>query len=114
MNTFKIGASAVGLAILALGATPAAAKPSFSCRGALNAAERTICRNQALAALDRELAYWYRRAKLRAGYFDQTSWLRSEQRSWLSSRNSCGSDVLCIRVEYIERINTLQNYAEHV
>jgi uncharacterized protein len=77
-------------------------------------AERTICRSSSLGALDERLDSWYRRAQVRAGYFDQTDWLRGEQLDWLASRNACGASYFCLRRHYVSRIRTLKNYVEHV
>ncbi len=109
---------AIATAALAAGAalsSPAIAA-SFDCyeRDNLNAAERRICANPALGVLDERLDSWYRRALVRARYFDQTSEVRAEQRAWLASRNSCGGSIWCLRRAYRERIRELRNYVEHV
>lgn len=95
--------------------SPASAA-SFSCMNYedMNAAERTICDNHRLGALDERLDSWYRRAKIRAGYFDQTEWLRAEQRAWLAGRDACGANIRCLKRAYYHRIRTLKNYVEHV
>lgn len=108
-------------AALALSATisvlsqPASAA-SFSCMNIedMNAAEQTVCTDRRIGALDERLDSWYRRAKIRAGYFDQTEWLRTEQRQWLDERNACGADVRCLKRAYRSRIRELENYVEHV
>lgn len=88
---------------------------SFSCMdGRLNAAERTICDHGGLGALDERLDSWYRRALVRAGYFQQTAEIRGDQKAWLASRNACGSGVWCLRRAYRSRIRELRNYVEHV
>ncbi len=87
---------------------------SFNCRTATLAAEKAVCTGPYLSRLDEDLSFWYGRAKQRARYFDQTSWLRRGQRGWLAERNSCGSDRGCLRQAYRERIEWLRNYAEHV
>ncbi|MEZ5773230.1 MAG: hypothetical protein R3D33_00540 [Hyphomicrobiaceae bacterium] len=112
-TTILSGVGALMLVVAASG-TASAASPSFSCHGRLNATERTICDSWRLAKLDRKLAYWYGKARERAGYFHQTSWLRNSQRDWLAERNSCGYDESCIRWAYESRIEWLRNYYEHV
>lgn len=109
-------AAAIALAAGISAAQQPAAAASFSCMAYedLNAAERTICDSHRLGALDERLDSWYRRAKIRAGYFDQTAWLRDEQRAWLAGRNACGADVRCLMRAYHRRIRTLRNYVEHV
>ena len=95
--------------------SPASAA-AFSCMAYedMNAAEQTICDNHWLGALDERLDSWYRRAKIRVGYFDQTEWLRSEQLSWLADRDACGSNVHCMKRTYRSRIRELKNYVKHV
>ena len=106
---------ALTVIVFAAAATPASAQ-SFSCMETyrLNATEKRICRSRWLGNLDERLAFWYGRAMTRAKYFDQTSSVRSAQRNWISSRNSCGARFWCIRGHYVRRINELRNYAEHV
>ena len=63
-----------------------AAEPSFSCRRAANTAERLICNDAALAALDRKLADVFGAAgKTPSPYTD----LGSSQREFTRVRNDC-------------------------
>jgi uncharacterized protein len=105
---------AVAAATLSFAAPASAA--SFDCMelGNKNAAERKICQSTPLGNLDERLDSWYRRALLRAGYFDQTAKVRSNQRAWIASRNACGSSFFCLRKHYVIRIRELRNYVEHV
>jgi len=75
------------------------AKPSFSCEGAAGEAQRIICTNPGLAALDVQIAALYRRARANAV---DTSAVADEQSAWLYRRNSC-ADAGCIRQSYAER-----------
>lgn len=113
---FKSITTAIVLAAAISGFQSPASAASFSCMeyDDMNSAERTICDNDRLGALDERLDSWYRRAQVRAGYFDQTEWLRSAQRAWLMERNACGSNVGCLKRAYRARIFTLKNYVEHV
>jgi len=115
MQKFAI-AAAIALAVATM--TPAAASasqgPSFSCRHVTVATERTICKSRNLSRLDRRLAFWYGLARERARYFDQTRWLRNQQRAWLRSRNRCGRNRLCLHWKYRWRIRTLRRYYNHV
>lgn len=106
---------ALAAAALVIGMSPAEAA-SFDCMeyDGMNAAERRICKSSSLGAFDERLDSWYRRALVRAKYFDQTAELRSDQRAWIASRNSCGASYFCIRRHYVKRINQLKNYVEHV
>jgi uncharacterized protein len=93
-----------------------ASAASFSCMETdhLSEAARSVCRRPALGALDERLDSWYRRALVRAGYFDQTQRVRADQRAWLARRDSCGSRVFCLRRVYLQRIRELTDYVEHV
>ncbi len=89
---------------------------SFNCMelGSMNAAEQRVCRNRSLGALDERLDSWYRRALVRASYFDQTDEVRGAQRAWLRERNSCGARYWCLRRKYVSRLRELKSYVEHV
>ncbi len=89
---------------------------SYSCMNSseLNAAERRVCYSYSLSALDERLDSWYRRALERARYFDDTLWVRADQRVWLRKRNACGAKYWCLRRVYKKRIRKLKNYVEHV
>lgn len=106
----------VAIIIASLGFSLPAAAASFDCQelDGKNAAERRVCANAELGALDERLDSWYRRALVRAGYFDQTSEVRAAQRTWLAQRNSCGAAVSCLRRSYRRRIRELKRYVEHV
>ena len=107
-------AIALSAAISVLSSPASAA--SFSCMNSedLNAAEQTVCSHHRLGALDERLDSWYRRALVRAGYFEQTREVRSAQRRWLRDRNSCGDHVWCLKRAYRSRIRELKRYVEHV
>ena len=64
--------------------------------------------------LDERLDSWYRRALVRAGYFQQTSEVRQRQLDWLADRNSCGDNTRCLKQAYYTRIEELKRYVEHV
>lgn len=101
--------------VMAALAGPAQAQ-SFSCMETyrLNATEQRVCKSRWLSSLDERLAFWYGRALVRAGYFEQTGEVKSAQKAWLRSRNQCGSGLWCIQSHYLRRIRELKNYAEHV
>jgi len=75
------------------------AMPSFSCAGAAGQAQRIICANPGLAAMDVEVAALYRRA--RSNVVD-TAPLADEQSAWLYRRDRCG-DAGCLRQSYAQR-----------
>ena len=84
-------------------ATP---RPSFNCAYAKLPVEIAICNSLELADLDVRMSrlFYRRKARLRAG---EQRWLKSTQKSWLSTRNACGADTACIRQRYLERIRAL-------
>ncbi|MFC3124531.1 lysozyme inhibitor LprI family protein [Pseudoroseomonas globiformis] len=84
-------------ALLALGAAPAGAA-SLDCRRAATAAERMICADPVLSALDQEMAaaWWVAEANRRAG-----------QREWLARRDRC-ADAACLAETYRGRIAALR------
>jgi uncharacterized protein len=107
-------AIAGALALGAFSSAPASAA-SYSCMpDTLNAAERRVCDSPRLSALDERLDHWYRRALVRAGYFDQTAEVRAAQRNWIARRNACGANSWCLWRVYARRVNQLRNYVEHV
>ena len=85
-----------------------AAEPSFSCRRAANTAERLICNDAALAALDRKLADVFGAAgKTPSPYTD----LGSSQREFTRARNDCWQSPDfrgCLEETYVRRIAQLQ------
>lgn len=83
-----------------------APQPSFNCARAGNAAERMICADYGLAALDREMARVYGNImnRLPGG---QASTLRNDQRNWIRMRNGCGNSLNCLDQSYRLRLDYL-------
>jgi len=88
-----------------LNASTAAARPSFDCRQARNAAERSICNDPGLADLDIQMARRYARMQ---NNIDgrPAEILRDEQRAWLRRRDACPTSA-CIRAIYENRAATM-------
>lgn len=78
--------------------------PSFDCSKVSDSTDLTICSNDELSQLDRQMAALY---VARAQSTDDTT-MRDKQRAWLHDRNQCGADVPCLRQEYAARIQQLQ------
>ncbi len=84
--------------------------PSFDCAQAKGSVEALICKDAALAALDRQMAQVYAAALKRVaedGYEDPAPL----QRGWIKGRNDCwksGDSRACIVSSYKERIVELQ------
>lgn len=113
---FKSLAIAISLAAAISALSRPAASASFSCMAYedLGRAEQTVCTHRRLGALDERLDSWYRRALIRAGYFDQTDNVKQQQRAWLRERNACGANPGCLHRVYRTRIDALRRYVEHV
>lgn len=92
------------------GIAPATAVPSFDCAAADSEAEKLVCRDPALAELDRRLADTYRQALDRAGV--DADMLESEQNGWVSGRDDCWKEgdglQECVQESYLTRLTELQ------
>jgi formylglycine-generating enzyme required for sulfatase activity len=76
-------------------------KPSWCKSKNLNSTESTICNNSVLYKLDNDLSKVYGNAKAKRQDIKQLAWLKK--------RNSCYSDVECIKNMYEDRIKQLQD-----
>jgi hypothetical protein len=91
------------------GAVRAISRPSFNCRYAKTAVERTICADPTLAAKDGWMALLYEQAGgSRYRPVDPSQW------SWLAARNRCGKVrgpalKSCIHRAYDDRIAELSS-----
>lgn len=99
------------LALAALApALAAAASPSFDCRQARGSVQALICRDDALAALDRQLVHTFAEARRQAADESRPA-LRGEQRGWLKGRDACwkaDDQRACVESSYRHRIAELQ------
>jgi hypothetical protein len=86
-------------------ANASSATPSFSCERASSSSEIAICSNPELAALDRQLADIYIRAAADPGAFPD---IATQQRVWISRRNTCRGNVECLHQSMAGRIAELQ------
>jgi uncharacterized protein len=76
------------------------------CRTPGNAAERIVCSDGQLAALDVKMAELYA-VGLRS--VADTNAFRGEQQTWLAERDVCG-DKSCLAASYGERIKELERW----
>ena len=98
-----------GLTLLALlsaiSMVPAhAAAPSFDCAKAGNWAEKQICQNDELAALDAWFAPLYGQVAQRLSGKDADA-LKARRKAWLKSRNDCKAEAdgaACLKARYQE------------
>jgi uncharacterized protein len=89
--------------------TAADGKPSFDCAAATSDAEKLVCSDPALAALDRRLAEVHARAKAAPGA--DHARLAAEQRGWAKGRDDCWKSVersRCVSEAYMTRTAQLQ------
>jgi len=85
--------------------------PSFDCAKASTDAERLICSNQELAALDVEMMSAYKR--LADGNSDKNA-LRKEQNDWMKNqRNTCSTSD-CMAKAYRSRIEDMESVAQYL
>jgi len=101
------------LACLALSPVAALAQddPAFDCAKAESSAEKLICADPDLAALDRRLAERFAAAVdvaegLDVGAEETTKTLRAMQRGWISGRDECWKEPdlgVCVETQYLQR-----------
>ncbi len=84
--------------------------PSIDCARAMSAIEEMVCRDGALASLDRKLVEVYATAS-KTATSDQRNRLAADQQRWLSERDACGKSSdkpACAKERYLQRIADLQ------
>lgn len=85
--------------------------PAFDCTKAESSAEKLVCADAALGALDRRLADRFSAALtvaqgLDAGAKDAEDTLRATQRGWIKGRDECWKEPdlrACVETEYLRR-----------
>jgi uncharacterized protein YecT (DUF1311 family) len=85
---------------------PPAIRASFDCTTPGSAAERIVCSDGQLAALDVKMAQMYQQG-LRS--VSDPNAFRGEQQVWLSQRDVC-TDKPCLAASYDERIKELERW----
>lgn len=70
-------------------AAAATQSPSFDCAKAHSEAEKLVCGDARLAALDRQLAALYKRVQISPDELD----IAAEQRGWIKGRDACSRAV---------------------
>lgn len=100
------------LGVLLAAALPAAAAtPSFDCSRKINAAEKIVCGDDALAALDRKLGEVFARAARSLPNDKTIAYVVAEEQQWTQSRDGCPSTPdpkACLSSVYRTRIAELQ------
>ncbi|HYH40148.1 MAG TPA: lysozyme inhibitor LprI family protein [Azospirillum sp.] len=96
--------------LLALALASPAAAASFPCAKAGTPAEKAICADAGISALDERLAKAFKDAMQRLGANTDGAAqvaLKADQRAWLAERNACGGDAVCLRDRYERRVAVL-------
>ena len=115
---FAISLPAFVLCGTVLAADPSfAAPPSFDCAKADTSATQLVCKDDQLAALDREVTRLFTLARDGAHLAaDQRKQLLAVQRGWIKGRDDCwkaGDLRACVVESYVTRIHQLrQGYAD--
>ena len=84
--------------------------PSIDCARAASAVEEMVCRDGALASLDRKLVDVYATAS-KTATSDQKNRLAADQQRWLNERDACAKSSeksTCTKERYLQRIADLQ------
>jgi uncharacterized protein len=81
--------------------------PSFDCEKAEKNAEKLVCKDTELAALDREVARLYALASDALNATPGFEDLLDGQRKWLAQRNTC-FDRECVAEMYVRRVHQLR------
>lgn len=103
--------SALAMLLMMPGISAAQDGPAFDCTRAESSAEKLVCADPALAALDRRLADRFAAAlataeSLDAGAEAAANTLRATQRGWIKGRDDCwkATDLRdCIESAYLQR-----------
>ena len=99
--------------ILILKRLPEHTKPvaSFDCTKAATEVEKTICESVALASYDQSVAQTYKHAmeyyKTKKNTTSEIAELKKSQKQWLTQRDVCGTDVVCLEKLMEDRIETM-------
>ena len=107
--SLAVGFGALGLALFSV-ASAVEPGPSFDCSKAGGSAEKLVCSDVELAAMDRELDAMFQRA-LQQFPEAEAPELNATQRDWVKGRNDCWkADDLraCVTRNYQMRITELQ------
>ncbi len=105
----KVLATVAASALATILFAPASQAASFSCYGALNPTEATICANPRLSALDSEMAAVHGQL-MSISTSAQRRFVTGGQVDWLRKRNSCGTNIACIARWYDQRIFILHRF----
>jgi uncharacterized protein len=97
----RVAASIVVL-MAAFGPSVATAEPSYDCSRAQSVSEKEVCRVPELQWFDRQLAHLYSEVKGKGG-----AQVVADQRTFLTKREACGTNLECLEGVYHERLKML-------
>ncbi|EBE1623909.1 hypothetical protein MXG72_004474 [Salmonella enterica] len=106
----KLNTIFIALLLTAPGVVSAA---SFDCHRETGTDEKTICTDRQLSELDTEMTIKYHWLKGLAG-MGVAGEMEDTQRAWLKKRQSCGSDSVCLRTLYRQRIQALDKIYDSI
>lgn len=104
---------AAAAVLVALYAMPVLAAPTFNCRTARLPAEKVVCANGDLGAMDRRVSRLYFDALERARDVSDDNavrTVRNSQRGFIVERNGCGWEYSCVRDAYRNQARTLRRF----
>ena len=104
MKSGHLIACAIAALAAIVGGEASAAAPSFDCAKAGNWAEKQICANDELAALDAWFAPLYGQVAQRLTGKDVDA-LKAKRKAWLKTRNDCKAEpdgTACLKARYLE------------
>ncbi|HVJ76928.1 MAG TPA: lysozyme inhibitor LprI family protein [Hyphomicrobium sp.] len=97
--------------LMAAVASPSAHAGTYApidCGKASTPAERTICRNYDLGQMEARMATLFAVSTSLVA-MGQRGNIQDAQRAWLSRRDACGSDIVCLTKAYDRRIGELND-----
>jgi uncharacterized protein len=94
----------IGMLLFCVVLMPSARAATFDCDKASTFAEKVVCSDSRITAMDDELGRLYKAALASA---PQKEALRTDQKAWLASRDRC-QDSNCIMKAYSDRIAALK------
>lgn len=102
------------VALCFVAASQLATAASFDCAKAGNATEKAICADPGLSRQDEAMAALYKRQVEMPGTGQWTTFLKRDQRDWITVRNrECRGKTECLKQDYERRITYLSHPLLH-
>ncbi len=100
-------AAAIALSAATLLSAGTAKAQSFSCSGANLPSEMAVCNSEDLLVMDEKLAAMAAQRLTKSSTKPARQSFSREQQAWISRRNECGADPVCLELRYNERMSEL-------